>query len=536
MPMNTQNIILGVLEAALVIVATFFATRWYLEGRADAAVRKAQADADRILEEAETRRRDAALEAKDEAIRLRAELDRELSQRRKEIDRVERRVEQKEANIDQKSIALDRREQDLRRLDSETQRAKESWKTERTRRQQEFEAELSRQQAELDEARGRHLQELERVAGLTAEEAKLELVREVEEEARGQAARRLHEIDLELREEADRRARRVLATTIQRIASDYVSESTVSVIPLPSDDMKGRIIGREGRNIRALEQATGVDLIVDDTPEAVTISAFDPVRREVARRALNKLLQDGRIHPTRIEEVVTKTQSELEQVMREEGEKIAYEANVPGLHPDLIKLLGRLKFRTSYGQNVLGHSLETSMIAAALAAELGADVNVAKTAGLLHDIGKAVDHEVEGPHALIGADIAKRLGRSSKIVHAIASHHGEEEPQTVEAFIVATADAISGARPGARREMVETYIKRLEALEGVANSFDGVEKSFAIQAGREVRILVQPDSIDDLAAARLARDVSKKIEESLEYPGQIKVTVIRETRAVDYAR
>jgi ribonuclease Y len=536
MPMNTQNIILGVLEAALVIVATFFATRWYLEGRADAAVRKAQADADRILEEAETRRRDAALEAKDEAIRLRAELDRELSQRRKEIDRVERRVEQKEANIDQKSIALDRREQDLRRLDSETQRAKESWKTERARRQQEFEAELSRQQAELDEARGRHLQELERVAGLTAEEAKLELVREVEEEARGQAARRLHEIDLELREEADRRARRVLATTIQRIASDYVSESTVSVIPLPSDDMKGRIIGREGRNIRALEQATGVDLIVDDTPEAVTISAFDPVRREVARRALNKLLQDGRIHPTRIEEVVTKTQSELEQVMREEGEKIAYEANVPGLHPDLIKLLGRLKFRTSYGQNVLGHSLETSMIAAALAAELGADVNVAKTAGLLHDIGKAVDHEVEGPHALIGADIAKRLGRSSKIVHAIASHHGEEEPQTVEAFIVATADAISGARPGARREMVETYIKRLEALEGVANSFDGVEKSFAIQAGREVRILVQPDSIDDLAAARLARDVSKKIEESLEYPGQIKVTVIRETRAVDYAR
>jgi ribonuclease Y len=525
MPMTIQTIIFGVLEAALVVVATFFATRWYLEGRADAYARKAQAEADRILEEAETRRRDAALEAKDEAIRLRGELDRELSQRRKEIERIERRIEQKEESIDQKSAKLDRREQDLRHVDQETQRARETWETER-----------SRQQTELDAARDRHRQELERVAGLTADQAKDELVREVEEEARGLAARRLHELDLELQEEADRRSRRVLATTIQRIASDYVAESTVSVIPLPSDDMKGRIIGREGRNIRALEQATGVDLIVDDTPEAVTISAFDPVRREVARRALNKLLQDGRIHPTRIEEIVSKTRLELEQVMREEGEKIAYEANVPGLHPDLIKLLGRLKFRTSYGQNVLAHSLETSMIAAALAAELGADVNVAKTAGLLHDIGKAVDHEVEGPHALIGADIAKRLGRSSKIVHAIAAHHGEEEPATVEAFIVATADAISGARPGARREMVETYIKRLEALEGVANSFDGVEKSFAIQAGREVRILVQPDSIDDLAAARLARDVSRKIEESLEYPGQIKVTVIRETRAVDYAR
>jgi ribonuclease Y len=523
--MNDQTIIFGVLEGVLVAIAAFFATRWYLEGRADAQIRKAQAEADRILEEAETRRRDAAIEAKDEAIRLRADVDRELNQRRKEVDRIERRIEQKEEAIDQKSAVLDRRESELRRFDQETQRSREEWEAERTR-----------QRTELESAKGRHLQELERVAGLTADEARDELVAEVEVEARAMAARRLHEIDLEIHEEAERRSRRVLATTIQRIASDYVAESTVSVIPLPSDDMKGRIIGREGRNIRALEQATGVDLIVDDTPEAVTISAFDPVRREVARRTLNKLLQDGRIHPTRIEEVVAKTLLELEQVMREEGEKIAYEANVPGLHPDLIKLLGRLKFRTSYGQNVLGHSLETSMIAAALAAELGADINVAKTAGLLHDIGKAVDHEVEGPHALIGADIAKRLGRSSKIVHAIAAHHGEEEPQTVEAFIVATADAISGARPGARREMVETYIKRLEALEGVANSFDGVEKSFAIQAGREVRILVQPDSIDDLAAARLARDVSRKIEESLEYPGQIKVTVIRETRAVDYAR
>ena len=350
------------------------------------------------------------------------------------------------------------------------------------------------------------------------------------------AGKRVREIEQEIHEEADKRSRKILATAIQRIATDYIAESTVSVVPIPSDDMKGRIIGREGRNIRALEQATGVDLIVDDTPEVIMISSFDPLRRELARRVLSRLLQDGRIHPAKIEETVNKTQSELDQVIREEGEKVAFEANVVGLHPDLIKLLGRLKYRTSYGQNVLAHSLETSIIAGALASELGADVNICKTAGLLHDIGKAVDHEVEGPHALIGADIARRLGRSSKIVHAIAAHHGEEEPLTVEAFIVATSDAISGARPGARREMVETYTKRLEALEGVANSFDGVDKSFAIQAGREVRLLVAPNKIDDLAANQLARDVVKKIEESLEYPGQIKVTVIRETRSVDYAR
>ncbi len=545
--MSPETVIGGVLALALVAAVTYFATRHYLVERAGGAIREARAEADRLLADAETKRRDAALEAKDEAIRLRADLDRELTQRRKEIERIERRIEQKEEQIDQKAGALEARDTGIRRKEADLSRARDQWEAELARARETFaqdqqkareawDAERARQQADIDQARNRHLAELERVAGLTAEEARDELVREVEQEARDMAARRLHELDLELQEEADRRSRKVLATTIQRIASDYVAETTVSVIPLPSDEMKGRIIGREGRNIRALEQATGVDLIVDDTPEAVTVSGFDPVRREVARRALQKLLQDGRIHPTRIEEVVQKTRVELDQVMREEGEKVAYEANVPGLHPDLIKLLGRLKFRTSYGQNVLAHSLETSLIAAALASELGADVNVAKTAGLLHDIGKAVDHEVEGPHALIGADIAKRLGRSSKIVHAIAAHHGEEEPATVEAFIVATADAISGARPGARREMVETYIKRLEALEGVANSFDGVEKSFAIQAGREVRILVHPEKIDDLGASRLARDVSRKIEETLEYPGQIRVTVIRETRATDYAR
>ena len=511
--------------AVLVAGITFFVTYFWLERRANSRVRRAQAEADRIVEEAESRRRDTVLGAKDEAIRLRGDLDRELTQRRSEIERIERRIEGKEEQIDKRATALENRERGVQKSEQQLTQQRETWEQER-----------SRQQRQLEEERASHVTELERVAGLTSEEARDELVREVETEARHMATRQLHEIERETKEEADRRSRMILATTIQRISADYVAESTVSAVPLPSDDMKGRIIGREGRNIRALEQATGVDLIVDDTPESVTVSGFDPVRREVARRALTKLLQDGRIHPARIEEVVNKTQVELEQIMREEGERVAYEANVPGLHPDLIKLLGRLKFRTSYGQNVLAHSLEVSMISANLAAELGADVNVSRTAGLLHDIGKAVDHEVEGPHALIGADIAKRLGRSARIVHAIAAHHREEEPKTVEAFIVATADAISGARPGARREMVETYIKRLEALEGVANSFEGVEKSFAIQAGREVRILVRPNSIDDLGANRLARDVVRKIEETLEYPGQIKVTVIRETRAVDYAR
>ncbi|MCS7050563.1 MAG: ribonuclease Y, partial [Thermomicrobium sp.] len=390
--------------------------------------------------------------------------------------------------------------------------------------------------ADLERLAQERQAELQRVAQLTFEEARQLVIQQATEEARELINRQVRDVEQQIREEAQQRARMILATAIQRISSEYVAEATVTVVPLPSDDMKGRIIGREGRNIRALEQATGVDLIVDDTPEAVTLSSFDPVRREIARRALLKLIQDGRIHPARIEEVVEKTRQEVEQIIWEEGERAALEAGVQGLHPDLIRLLGRLRFRTSYGQNVLQHSIEVALIAGALAAELGADVNVAKTAGLLHDIGKAVDHEVEGPHALIGADIARRLGRSAKIVHAIAAHHGEEEPKTVEAFIVAAADAISGARPGARREMLEAYIKRLEALESVATSFAGVQKAYAIQAGREVRILVKPDQIDDYGALRLARDVVKKIQETLDYPGQIKVTVIRETRAVDYAR
>jgi ribonuclease Y len=507
-------VLIALVSAAVAAGLAAFITRLYLQSRAASTIGRAELDAQRIVEEAEAQRREIVLEAKDESIRIRNEIDKEVVNRRRELDRVERRIEQKEEQLDKKNDAVDRRDRNLQRK----------------------ERELAAQEDELKTFRARQEEELQRIALLTTEQAREILLTRVEDDMRDMLSRRIHELEQEAKAESDKRARKILATTIQRIASDYIAESTVSVVPLPSDDMKGRIIGREGRNIRALEQATGVDLIVDDTPEAVTLSGFDPVRREVARRALQKLIQDGRIHPARIEEVVNKTRLELEQVMREEGEKVAYEANVQGLHPDLIKLLGRMKFRTSYGQNVLAHSLEVSLIAGALAAELGADVNVAKTAALLHDIGKAVDHEVDGPHALIGADIARRLGRSARIVHAIAAHHGEEEPQTIEAFIVATADAISGARPGARREMVETYIKRLEALEAVANSFDGVEKSFAIQAGREVRILVSPDKIDDLAATKLARDIVKKIEENLEYPGQIKVTVIRETRAVDYAR
>jgi ribonuclease Y len=490
--------------AVYMVLKKQFASRVVLE----------QASMETLLDEARTQQKVILLEAKDEALRIRREVEEELRELRSDVTRQERRIQQKEENLDRKVEAYERRERQLQRKETEQEQLRQ----------------------EIEQLKAEQVRELERVAALTTDEAKNLLLAQVENEIRDIASRRVREIEQEMREEGDRRAREILAIAVQRCAPDYVAENMVTVVPLPSDDMKGRIIGREGRNIRALEQATGCDLIVDDTPEAVTLSGFDPVRREVARRALVKLIQDGRIHPARIEEVVLKAKQEVDQVIREEGERAAYEANVQGLHADLIKLLGRLKYRTSYGQNMLQHAIECSFIAGAIAAEIGADMRIAKTAGLLHDIGKAVDHEVEGPHALIGADICRRLGQSAKVVHAVAAHHFEEEPQTVEAFIVAVSDAISGGRPGARREMVESYIKRLEALELVANSFDGVEKSFAIQAGREVRIMVKPNDIDDLAAVRLARDVVKKIEESLEYPGQIKVTVIRETRAVDYAR
>jgi ribonuclease Y len=406
----------------------------------------------------------------------------------------------------------------------------------RERQMETKEKEVARKGKELEELREKRVQELERVSSLSREEAKEELLKAVEEEVRQDAARVIRQVEQETKDEADKVARKIITLTIQRYASDQVAESTVSIVPLPSDEMKGRIIGRGGRNIRALENAMGVDLVVDDTPEAVTISTFDPVRREIARLALTRLITDGRIHPGRIEKVVDQSRQEVEATILQEGERAAQDVGLPGLHPELIKLLGRLKYRTSYGQNQLMHALETAHLAAMMAAEVGADAKLAKEAGLLHDIGKAVDHEVEGPHALVGADIARRLGKSPQIVNAIGAHHHEEEPQTVEAILVEAADAISGARPGARRESVERYLKRIQALEEVANSFPGVAESYAIQAGREIRIIVKPEEIDDLAALRLSKDVAKKVEEMLEYPGQIKVTIIRETRAVDYAK
>lgn len=466
------------------------------------------------LEAARSEQKEIILNAKDEALRLRNEAEVQIREVRASVAKQEERLQRKEENLDRKLEGLERRERQVQARERQTEQI----------------------QREAEQLHTQQQVALERISALSQDDARAIILKRVEEEARDESARRIREIEKAAHDDADKVARKIIGLAIQRCASDYVAEVTVSTVALPSEELKGRIIGREGRNIRAFEQFTGVDIIVDDTPEAVTLSCHDPVRREVARVSLIKLLKDGRIHPTRIEEVVSKTQQEIEQIMREEGERVAYEANVQGLHPDLIKLLGRLKYRTSYGQNVLQHSLECALLAAHMAAELGANISVAKTAALLHDIGKAVDHEVQGPHALIGADIARRLGRSPAIVHAIAAHHNDEEPQTVEAFLVQAVDAISGGRPGARRETLDLYIKRLEALETVATSFTGVQRAFAIQAGREVRVMVQPDSIDDLGSIHLARDVAKKIEESLQYPGQIKVTVIRETRAVDYAR
>ncbi len=495
----------------------------YLVYRPRVVDQQQQADAQvrLLVEQARAQSREIVLQAQTDALAARDAAEAEFRNTRQALHKQEERLVQAEDRLSRTQEKLDRKLDDLERRD-------------RAIGQRERGAERLHREAE--ELKHQQHTELLRIAALTKEEARAQVLAQVEATTRDDAARLIRQIDAEVRDDAEKRAKKIISTTIQRLASDYVADITVTTVPLPSEELKGRIIGREGRNIRAFEQITGVDIIVDDTPEAVTLSCHDPVRREVARLALTKLLKDGRIHPARIEEVVEKTRQEIEQVMREEGERVAYEAGVQGLHPDLIKIMGRLKYRTSYGQNVLQHSLETALLAGTMASELGANVQIAKTAALLHDIGKAVDHEVQGPHALIGADIARRLGRSAAIVHAIAAHHAEEEPQTVEAFVVAAADALSGGRPGARRETLDLYIKRLEALETVATSFDGVQRAFAIQAGREVRVLVQPDTIDDLGSLTLARDVAKKIEESLQYPGQIKVTVIRETRAVDYAR
>ena len=481
---------------------------------ASQAISAAQEKSSRIVAEARAQQKELILQAKDEQVRLARQAEEDARSRRGELSALESRLLQRDEQLDQRADMLEERDRKLIGRERELDTAKE----------------------ELATARQEQIAALERVSMLTKEQAKDILLEQVREDAEHDAVRLARSIERKAKEEADDKARDVVVTAIQRVMVDHTAEMTVSSVQLPSDEMKGRIIGREGRNIRALEQATGIDLIIDDTPETVLISGFDPVRREIARIALTKLIQDGRIHPGRIEEVVNKAKADVDIVIRQAGEAAAYDTGVPGLPPEIIKLLGRLKFRTSYGQNVLVHSIETARLAATIASEVGADVQIAKMGGLLHDIGKAVDHELEGPHAQIGGQIASRHNLPMKVINAIAAHHQEVEYACVESPIVQIADAISASRPGARGESAETYVKRLEELQSIANSFEGVEKSFAVQAGREVRILVRPEEIDDLASMRLARDIVRKIEETLTYPGQIKVTVIRETRAVEYAK
>lgn len=474
----------------------------------------AEEESERLLAQAQARARETILAAKDEALRIREQVERENQKRYQDLQRQEERLRRRREDLEHKIDRLEEREQRFNQRESR----------------------LSQLEQELKSLHEKRLQELERISELTREEARELFLEQVGQEARQDAARLVREVEMQAQMEAERRAREIIAMAIQRYASDQVEETTTSLVELPSDEMKGRIIGRGGRNIHAFEKITGVNVIVDDTPEAVLLSCFDPVRREVARVAMSKLILDGRIHPARIEKAVAQAQQEVEAIIEEEGRRAAYKAGVAGLHPELIQLLGRLKFRTSYGQNVLAHSIETAFLAAMMAAELGADVDLAREGGLLHDIGKAVDHRVDGPHAAIGADIARRLGKSEKIVNCIAAHHGEVEPICLEAILVEAADAISGARPGARRESLESYVRRLKALEDLARSFAGVEQCYAIQAGRELRIIVKPDQVDDWAAINLSKAIARKVEETLEYPGQIKVTVIREVRAVEYAQ
>ena len=505
---------------ALIVGAAVGAVMGYQRRKATAEreIGSAEEEARRIINEAiksaESKKREATVEAKEEILKARTEFDKEVKDRRNELQRQENRLNQKEENLDRKTENMEKKEDAL------------AAKT----------AQVERERAEVEEIKGRQLELLEHISGLTVDEAKHYLIEKIQDEVTHEEALKIKEIQTRFKEEADTYAREQIALAIQRCAADHVAEATVSVVPLPNDEMKGRIIGREGRNIRTIETLTGVDLIIDDTPEAITVSCFEPVRREIARLALEKLIADGRIHPTHIEEMVEKARREVDAVIKSEGERVTFEAGVRGLHPELVKMLGRLHYRTSYGQNVLQHSLEVSRIAGMMAAELGADVQAAKRAGLLHDLGKAVDHEMDGTHVALGVEFARKYKEKEDIIHAIEAHHNDVEPRTVVACLVQAADAISAARPGARRENLENYIKRLEQLESISMSFPGVEKAYAIQAGREVRVMVKPDQVSEDQMVILARDLAKKIEEEMEYPGQIKVHLLRETTAVEYAK
>jgi ribonuclease Y len=513
-----QIVIAVVITLIVTAVLTYFITTAYHKNVANAKIGNAEDRAREIIDEAvkaaETKKREAMLEAKEESIKVKNDLDKEVKERRAEIQRSERRVVQKEENLDKKLESIERREAGFA--------AKEE--------------EINKQKAQIAKLNEERLQELERISGLTSEQAKEYLLKTVEEDVKLDTAKLIKEMENKAKEEADKKAKDYVVTAIQKCAADHVAETTISVVQLPNDEMKGRIIGREGRNIRTLETMTGVDLIIDDTPEAVILSGFDPIRREVARIALEKLIVDGRIHPARIEEMVEKAQKEVETMIREEGEAATLEVGVHGIHPELVRLLGRMKFRTSYGQNALKHSIEVAQLSGLLAAEIGVDVRTAKRAGLLHDIGKSVDHDMEGSHIQIGVDLCRKYKESPIIINAVEAHHGDVEPESLIACIVQAADTISAARPGARRETLDTYTNRLKQLEDISNGFKGVEKSFAIQAGREIRIMVVPEQISDADMVLLARDIAKQIESELEYPGQIKVNVIRESRVTDFAK
>ena len=513
-----ETVIAVVVAIAVTAIVVYFVTSAYHKKVTEAKIGNAEEKAREIIDEAvktaETKKREAMLEAKEESIRVKNDLDKEVKERRAEIQRSERRVVQKEENLDKKLESIERREAGFAAKDEE----------------------INKQKAQVAKLHEERLQELERISGLTSEQAKEYLLKTVEEDVKLDTAKLIKEMEHRAKEEADKKAKEYVVTAIQKCAADHVAETTISVVQLPNDEMKGRIIGREGRNIRTLETLTGVDLIIDDTPEAVILSGFDPIRREVARIALEKLIVDGRIHPARIEEMVEKAQKEVETMIREEGEAATLEVGVHGIHPELVRLLGRMKFRTSYGQNALKHSIEVAQLSGLLAAEIGVDVRTAKRAGLLHDIGKSVDHDMEGSHIQIGVDLCRKYKESPIIINAVEAHHGDVEPESLIACIVQAADTISAARPGARRETLETYSNRLKQLEDISNGFKGVEKSFAIQAGREIRVMVVPEQVSDADMVLMARDISKKIEAEMEYPGQIKVNVIRESRVTDYAK